>query len=507
MTPSINKPFFIFAALILYSDPSLFAEQPNIVIILADDLHRFDIGCFGAKNTKTPNIDSLAYEGIKFNQAYVAFAQCAPCRAELYSGSFPNRNGLIGNGIPSRSDITSIPLELRKLGYRAGLVGKGHVGPRDVYAFDFIYGKSSDKKKSDLLEDNFDSIREYISKDPAQPFFLAVCSHQPHKPWDKGDASTFDPDKLIIPPTYYDCIETREELCHYYAEVEFLDWQIGEVLKVLKESNKIENTLIIFLSEQGAHLPRAKFTSFDAGIHAGAIAKWPGKIAAGTSTDAIIHYADVLPTLIDIIGGKIPDEIDGKSFAGVLTGEKKSHREYAYGFTTSALPASTPGGYGMRAITDGRYKLIHNYHHDKTFDSPGLGGAFKAWVKYAAEDPEAAELTNMHEHRPAMELYDISKDPWELENRVDDPELVKIKKLLIKELDNWLKQQNDDPIQTEIKAVAGRNAKRIKAGKTLMHTESKTSSITDSEPLEDAPLSRKEARIKRKAVAAKAEAK
>ena len=127
-------------------------------------------------------------------------------------------------------------------------------------------------------------------------------------------------------------------------------------------------------------------------------------------------------------------------------------------------------------------------------------------MQYAAEDPQAEALTQMHEHRPEMELYDISKDPWEMDNRVDDPELAEIKKLLMKELNNWLTQQHDDPIQTEIKAVAGRNAKRIKAGKTLMKTESKTPVITNSETPEDAPLSRKEARIKRKAEAAAAAA-
>ena len=142
----MSKLSFILAALSLSSGLSLFAVQPNIVLFIADDLHRFDVGCFGAKNTKTPHIDSLADEGVKFTQAYVAFAQCAPCRAELYSGSFPNRNGLIGNGIPSKSGITAIPQELRKLGYRVGLVGKGHVGPKDVYSFDFIAGKSSDGK-------------------------------------------------------------------------------------------------------------------------------------------------------------------------------------------------------------------------------------------------------------------------------------------------------------------------------------------------------------------------
>jgi len=437
--------------------------KPNIVLFVADDLHRFDLGCYGAVNCKTPNIDQLASEGIRMDQCYTAFPQCTPCRGELYTGLFPRRNG--GNGIPAKTDVKGLPLHLRPLGYRTGLVGKEHVGPDEVFPFERV----GDKKHDEIM-DNLDAIRDYVTQDKGTPFFLAVCSHQPHLPWDKGNPDSFDPAKFVIQPNHWDNQHIREVLCRYYAEVEYLDMQVGEVRKILKESGQEDNTLFIFLTEQGAALPGAKFTAYQPGFHAGMIAKWAGRIKPGSSSDAVVHYADVLPTLVEICGGAAPSDLDGRSILKVLDGKADTHREYAVSFITSALPASTHGGYPIRAVTDTRFKLVRNYWPEKTFRCPGMGveGIFKSWVADAETKPEARKVVDTYEHHPSVEFYDLSVDPWEQNNLANNPGFKKDLDRLQAKLDEWLEAQGDDPSESEKEAVAGRNAKRIQGGKVAM---------------------------------------
>lgn len=451
--------------LTLWAATTFAQSKPNIILFVADDLHRFDVGVYGSVNCKTPNIDKLASEGMRMDQCYTAFSQCTPCRAELYTGLFPRRNGIIGNGIPAKPDIKGMPLRLRPLGYRVGLVGKEHVGPNEVFPFDRV----GDKKKDEIME-NLEAIRDYVGKGKDKPFFLAVCSHQPHLPWDKGNPDSFDPSKFVMQPNHWDNEHTREMLCKYYAEVEFLDKQVGAVQKIVKEAGLEDNTLFIFVTEQGAHLPGGKFTGYQPGIHAGMIAKWNGRIKPNSSSDAIVHYADVLPTLMEICGGAAPGDIDGRSFLKVLEGKSDTHRNYAYSFITSALPASTSGGYPIRAITDSRYKLVRNYWPDKTYRCPGMGveNIFKSWKADAETNPAAYKVVETYEHHPGTEFYDLSSDPWEQENLADNPEYKKEMDRLQAELDKWMKAQGDDPSESEIEAVAGRNAKRIRGGKSAM---------------------------------------
>lgn len=448
-------------------------SKPNIVLFVADDLHRFDIGVYGAVNCKTPNIDKLASEGIRMDQAYTAFSQCSPCRAELYTGLFPRRNGVIGNGIPANSDVKGLPLQLRPLGYRVCLTGKKHVGPSEVFPFGRVGQrkiKVGQRKIHEVVESdaNLKAIRDYIEEDKEKPFCLVVGSHQPHLPWDKGDPSVFDPDKFVIQPNHWDNKHTREVLCKYYAEVEYLDMQVGKIRKLVKDIGIKDNTVFIFLSEHGAHLPGAKFTGYQPGIHAGMIAKWKGRIKPGSSSDAIVHYADILPTLMEIAGGTPPEDLDGSSILKVWEGKKDKHRDYAHSFITSALPHSTVGGYPIRAVTDTRFKLVRNYWPEKTFSFPGMGRMLKSWQADAETDPAAKKVVDGYKHHPSVEFYDLAKDPWEQNNVADNPEYKKELDRLQAELDRWLKQQGDDPSKTEKEAIAGRNAKRVRAGKSKM---------------------------------------
>ena len=265
-------------------------ERPNLLFILADDLTKRHLGCFGIPNACTPNIDQLASEGMRFESCFSAVAMCAPLRMQLYTGLHPVRSGAWPNHSMVKPDVRSIVHYLEPLGYRVGLSGKKHIHPQENFPFDEV--KPALRKESYLA---------YMLASEA-PFALFICSNEPHFPWNRGDSTHFHPDKLELYADQVDTPEFRNALCRYYAEIEYLDKQVGEALAALEESGKENHTLVMFATEQGAQIPGAKWTLYDAGMEAGLIVKWPGRVEAGSRSEALVNYIDILPTFLDILG-------------------------------------------------------------------------------------------------------------------------------------------------------------------------------------------------------------
>ena len=187
--------------------------KPNILLILADDQTARDNGCYGHPDVKTPNIDRLAAEGMRFTRAFTATAMCAPTRQQLYTGLFPVRNGAYPNHSRVYDGTKSMVQHLKALGYRVGLCGKRHFGPAASFPFEMVArGK----------------MARFVSRDKAQPFCLVVTSHSPHLPWTAGDAGAYDPAKLTLPAYLVDTPETRAALCKYYAEITDFDREVGQ---------------------------------------------------------------------------------------------------------------------------------------------------------------------------------------------------------------------------------------------------------------------------------------
>ena len=276
------KRIFAVWFLVCALTTSLFgSSKPNFIIFLADDLSFNDLHCWGSPDSKTPNLDKLASEGMKLTRLYTAAPTCSPTRAALYTAMYPIKNGAHPNHSSVKPGTKSLPHYLQPLGYRVGIVGKIMIRPPESFPFDIPAPEKKTKTEDGEEEDldlNFKAIKQYINKDKTQPFCLVVASHQPHGPWIKGDASAYKADKLTMPPYLVDTPETREARTHYLAEVTYLDEEVGRVFKMLKESGQEENTLFIFLSEQGAGLPRAKYNLYDPGIRSASIARWPGNI-------------------------------------------------------------------------------------------------------------------------------------------------------------------------------------------------------------------------------------
>ena len=439
--------------IVLFSVVASLDAAPNVLVILADDCTFSDLPMYGGQNAMTPHLDRLASESLVFERAYVSAAMCQPCRAELYTGQFPMRNGCAWNHSASRPATRSLPHHLTPQGYRTGIAGKVHVKPDSCFPFESVPGFDANAVRDPTQPHDIAGVKAFISRDKAQPFCLVVALTEPHVPWVMGDASAYPPDKLKLPPNIADTPRTRQDFARYLAEITYMDGQVGEILAALETSGAAEETLVLFTSEQGSQFPGNKWTCWDTGLHTALVARWPGKIAAGTRTKAIVHYADVTPTLLDLAGGTAAPEFDGRSFAAVLRGETAQHRDYAY-----AAHNNIPEGpaYPIRSVTDGEWRYIRNLTPTELYIEKHLmgllGGSaahnpyWSSWMATALDSSATYSLVKRYMQRPAEELYHTTADPAEMNNLANNPEQATRKAKLSAELDRWLAAQGDPGI-------------------------------------------------------------
>ncbi|MFV0378641.1 MAG: sulfatase [Mangrovibacterium sp.] len=416
----------------------------NIIIFIADDLARNELACYGGENVKTPNIDRFATEGVRFDKMYASSTMCSPVRASIYTGLYPVHNGMYKNHGSTKPEVKSIAHYLNELGFRVGITGKTHVRPASVYCFENIDGfePNCTKKTADYT---LGGIIDFMKRKDNQPFCLVICSTLPHAPWTVGDSQQFDPAKLKLPPHFVDNAETREAFAKYMAEVSALDQQFGDVLEALKKTGKEDETLVVFSGEQGPQFPGGKWTSWDYGQKSAFIIKSPEDYLRSKTTDAMVQYEDLLPTLIEYAGGKVPDKMDGESFLPVLTGEKSTSRKWAYGIHNN-VPEGSP--YPIRSIRDDRYKLIVNLtseasYFEKHLMKPNADSYWNAWERDAQTSEKAKYWVDRYVTRPEIELYDTEKDPWELTNLASNRKMKPIINKMKKELFSWMREQGD----------------------------------------------------------------
>ncbi|TWU04682.1 sulfatase family protein [Stieleria varia] len=448
---------------------------PNVLIIMADDCTYNDLPLYGGRNAKTPNLDQLAQSGLTFNRAFLAAAMCQPCRAELYSGRYPMSNGCTWNHSASLNDLETMPQLLGKLGYRVGIAGKVHVGPPKTFPFESVDGFDGNCVRDPTKAHEIAAAANFMTRSD-DPFCLVVALVEPHVPWVMGDASAYPPNKIDLPQNIADTAETRRAFGRYLAEITYMDGQVGELLQTLELSGKSEDTLVLFTSEQGSQFPGNKWTNYNTGVHTALIARWPGVIEPGNRTDALVQYADVLPTLLDVAGSKPTEHgLDGSSFLNVLKGQTNEHRKFVYGVHNN-VPEGPP--YPIRSITDGQYHYIRNLTPENLYIEKHLMGIngngklnnlyWQTWVFESWNNEEAYRLIQRYQHRPAEELYDLQSDPHEMNNLIGSESLAVKKGELSAELDRWLIEQGDpgidqDTHETHKAAKSGQHRYRTKA--------------------------------------------
>ena len=426
------------------------AQKPNFVLFIADDCSYYDLGCYGSKDSKTPNIDRFATQGVRFTQAYQAVPMSSPTRHNLYTGLWPVHSGAYPNHTMANEGTKSVVHHLHPLGYKVALIGKSHIAPESVFPFDTYVGLT---KSNDI---DFNAIETFIKECKAEgvPFCLFVASNQPHTPWNKGDASQFEADKLTLPPMYVDMPETRKQLTHYFAEINYMDNEFGKVLNIMDNQKVADKSVVVYLSEQGNSFPFAKWTCYDAGVHSACIVRWPGVIKPGRESDAMVEYVDIVPTFIDIAGGKPVAPVDGESFKQVLQGKKNTHKQYTFSLQTTRGIIHGSDYYGIRSVADKEYRYIVNLTPEMEFKNAMTHlPIYDKWREQVANDPQMKQIFDKYQHRPGIELYNMKKDPYCLNNLADDPKYASVIKRMDAELKAWMKSCGDEGQATEMKAL------------------------------------------------------
>ena len=413
--------------------------RPNIILFISDDHGWADSGAYGDSYIKTPNIDRLAAESMRFTHAFAASPLCSPSRCVIETGLMPHRNGGHKFATPIKPGIKTMPEYFKEMGYYTAHIGKWGIRPNEQFPYDYVH------KKEEMAAGFLDGFHEN------KPLFLVVCTHPPHTPWVKN--TTYDPAKIKLPPNFIDTPETRVDRANYYSDVTLMDSILGEMLDAVEKKGIKDNTLFVYTTDQGANWPFAKWCVYDGGLRVPFIVRWPGKVAGGSVTDAMISFADILPTCIDATGDSVPKNIDGQSFVSVLTGKSRKHRKVVFGTHTG----NDNGGPGIanhcpaRTIRTPRHRYIINLSPETTFtthitgckEGPHYLPHWDSWVEKAKTDAKAGAIVDRYQHRRQEELYDLRNDPFEMNNLAGDPKHAGLVKSLKNKLAQWCKQQTD----------------------------------------------------------------
>jgi N-sulfoglucosamine sulfohydrolase len=421
--------------------PSGAASKPNVVIFISDDHTARDSSVYGSTDIVTPNMARIAADGMTFDRAYAASPTCAPSRAALLTGLMPARNGAEANHARPRADLKKLPAYLKEQGYEVVAFGKvGHYKQTKEYGFDFseYSGFHEDVAVSEALE----WLEARVSE---KPLCLLVGTNWPHVPWPAKATGDHNPLTIQLPPTHVDTPVSREARARYYTAVSTMDGELGQVYDLSRKKFG-DDLFFLHFSDQGAQWPFAKWTLYEDGIRVPMIAVWPGHAKAGTRNRAMVSLIDVLPTVVEVAGGPAPETIDGRSFAGVLTGKSTEHRDRIY---TTHSGDGNFNVYPMRSLGDQRWKYILNLHPEFRFGThitkTGEAGSkyWESWVEKAHDDPQAANSVRRYQERPPEELYDLGSDPWEEKNLAAEPEQAERLKHMRADLERWMTDQGD----------------------------------------------------------------
>jgi N-sulfoglucosamine sulfohydrolase len=429
--------------------------RPNVVLIVSDD-HGIDgLGCYGNPVVKTPHLDALAREGIRFTRAFSTAASCSPSRSVILSGLQTHHNGMYGlehqeHHFQSFIWVRSLPVMLAEAGYRTGRVGKFHIAPEAVYRFETVLSGGTANDPASIGRSPMEmaeAARGFLAAADERPFFLYFATDDPHRanavlpdgrptfetyphPNSFGNRAegypgitpvAYDPDKVVVPAYLPDTPECRRELAEYYQSISRLDQGVGRLIELLKAAGKYENTLILYISDNGPAFPGAKTTLYEPGIRLPCIVRSPRQPVRGTLEDAMISWADLTPTILDFVGA-LPESraFDGRSFRPVLEGGRFVDGDVVY--ASHNLHEATMY-YPMRMVRTGRYKLIWNIASGLTFPSALDLIYSPTWISVEKAGSPIFGRRRIADflHRPTFELYDLERDPDEVFNLADDP--------------------------------------------------------------------------------------
>ena len=450
------------------SQASLKPAKPNILLIVSDD-HGLDaIGCYGNKVIQTPNIDKLAKEGVRFTNAFCTTASCSASRSVILTGLYNHANGQYGHShsyhhFRTFENIRSLPVHLGSLGYRTARIGKFHVAPEEVYKFDEVF-EGNTRSPVEMAE----NCKDFISSSSESPFFLYYCTSDPHRSGDYSEDAPganlfgnlpdssypgihkvkYKPEDVIVPDFLPDTPECRAELAQYYQSVSRLDQGIGRLIHLLVSAGKYQDTVIVYISDNGIAFPGAKTTVYEPGIHLPCVIRDPYQRKRGIVNHAFINWADLAPTLVDYaLGDWKSAGFHGRSFKSIL--EQSNPDGWDETFASHTFHEVTMY-YPMRVIRQKRYKFIWNLAYRQSYPFATDLWASPTWQQVYKNDKKyfGKRLVENYLHREEFEIYDLQKDPDEVRNLAFIPGHSQLLESFKEKMKKFQKETNDPWIIT-----------------------------------------------------------
>jgi len=402
--------------------------KPNVVVLVADDAGWSDFGAYGHPTIRTPAIDRLAREGWTAEHAFLTTAQCSPSRISILTGLYPHETGAEDLHVPLPEDQVLLPSMLAAQGYFSGILRKRHLGPNGDAQFDWMG----------------DDVESFLAEAGGRPFFLWVGFTDPHRPYPDAPP-VHGPADVRLPPVLRDTPATRRDYARYYDEIARMDGEIGGFVDLLERRGLRGSTYVLFFSDNGPPMPRAKATLYDAGIRTPLIVTGPG-IPAGVRYEPLVSLIDLAPTILDWAGAPAPSNLRGESLAAALANPAVPGRSFVFGERNWHNADEH-----MRSLRDERYKLIWNNYVTLPHGTPADIAAAAPWQDLRrardAGELEASQALLFAVPRPRVELYDLESDPHELDNLAGRLEYRDRVQAMMAELERWIEVTGDHPPQ------------------------------------------------------------
>ena len=443
-----NKLFSysLFAAIFLSScssnsNENKNLETPNILWIVSEDNGPF-LGCYGDELATTPNIDKLATEGVLFENAFANAPVCAPARSTIITGMYPPSMGTenMRSTYPIPESIKFYTQYLREAGYYCTNNSK----------------EDYNMPKPDGVWDESSREAHYKNRAEGQPFFAIfnfTTSHESsiHKSI-ANEELRHDPSKMKLPPYHPDTPEMRHDWAQYYDKIEDMDGKVGEVLKELEEFGLADNTIVAYYSDHGGVIARSKRFVYESGTHVPMVWRFPEKYKhlapanPGRKTDRLVSFVDLAPTMLSLAGIDIPGYIQGKAFLGE---QQTAPQEYVHLFRGRMDERIDK----VRAVRDKQYRYIKNYMPHRIYgqyiEYLWRAPSCRSWEEeYLAGNCNEAQRA-FWEEKPAEELYDVTVDPWEVNNLAGDPAYSEVLNRMRGETNRWMTEIKDTGLMPE----------------------------------------------------------
>ncbi|OLO99385.1 sulfatase [Mycolicibacterium porcinum] len=378
-------------------------QQQNLLVVHWHDLGRY-LGVYGHPDVASPHLDQLAAEGILFTRAHATAPLCSPSRGSLFTGRYPQSNGLVGlahHGWEYRAGVRTLPHILAESGWHTALFGMQHETsyPANLGYHEFDVSNS-------FCEYVVERATAWLADAPQQPFLLTTGFFETHRPYPRDRYEPAASGSVDVPDYLPDTSEVRDDLAEFYGSIAVADAKVGELLDALATAGLDANTWVVFMTDHGPALPRAKSTLYDAGTGIALIVRPPrGSGAVPRRYDELFSGVDLLPTLLELLGVEIPGEVEGLSHASNLTAAPADAAEVrSEVYTTKTYHDSFDP---IRAIRTKEYSYIENYAARPLLDLP--------WD--IADSPPGRVLGDtVLSPRPGRELYDLVADPTERHN-------------------------------------------------------------------------------------------